>query len=96
MKIQLSKIPQEFIKEYNLNSSVHKGWIYFEIRRVYYGLPQSRILSNKQLRMRLEEEGYYKARITPGLWQHKCRLIQLCLIVDDLGIEYVERQHVDH
>ena len=33
VKIQLSKIPQEFIKEYNLNSSVNKGWVYFEIRR---------------------------------------------------------------
>ena len=27
VKIQLSKIPQEFIKEYNLNSSVQKGWV---------------------------------------------------------------------
>ena len=33
VKIQLSKIPQEFIAEYNLTSLVHKGWIYFEIRR---------------------------------------------------------------
>ena len=32
-KIQLSKIPQEFISEYNLNNLAHKGWIYFEIRR---------------------------------------------------------------
>ena len=39
VKIQLSKIPQQFIKEYNLNSSVHKGWVYFEIRFGCYGLP---------------------------------------------------------
>ena len=32
VKIQLSKIPQEFITEYNLDSSVQKGWVYFEIR----------------------------------------------------------------
>ena len=44
VKIQLSKIPQEFITEYNLNISVHKGWVYFEIRRACYGLPQSGIL----------------------------------------------------
>ena len=55
VKIQLSKIPQEFISEYKPNSSVHKGWVYFEIRCVYYGLPQSRILANKQLRLRLEK-----------------------------------------
>ena len=58
-KIQLSKIPQEFITEYNLTSLVHKGWIYFEIRRGCYGLPQSGMLENKQLRLRLEKEGYY-------------------------------------
>ena len=53
VKIQLSKIPQEFISEYNLNSLVHKGWIYFEIRRGCYSLPQYGILENKQIRMRL-------------------------------------------
>ena len=53
VKIQLSKIPQEFISEYNLNSLVQKGWTYFEIRCGCYGLPQSGILENKQLRMKL-------------------------------------------
>ena len=67
VKIQLSKIPQEFIKEYNLNSSSHKVWVYFEIRRGCYGPPQYGILANKQLRLRLEKEGYYEARNTPGL-----------------------------
>ena len=58
VKIQLSKISQDFLSEYNLNSFVHKGCIYFEIRRGCYGLPQSGIISNKQLRLRLEKEGY--------------------------------------
>ena len=33
VRIQLSKIPQEFIKEYNLTIFSHKGWVYFEICR---------------------------------------------------------------
>ena len=53
VKIQFSKIPQEFIAEYNLTSLVHKGWIYFEIRRGCYGIPQSGMLANKQMRLRL-------------------------------------------
>ena len=96
MKIQFSKILQEFITEYNLHISVHKGWIYFEIRRGCYGLPQSGILENKQLRLRLEKEGYYEARTTPGLWRHTWRPIQFCLIVDDFSVEYVGKQHADH
>ena len=76
VKIQLSKIPEEFIKEYNLTTLVHKGWVYFEIRRGCYGLPQSGMLANRQLRVRLEKEGYYEARTTSGLWRHKWRPIQ--------------------
>ena len=41
VKIQLSKIPREFITEYNPNNSVHKGWVYFDISCGCYGLPQS-------------------------------------------------------
>ena len=55
VKIKLSKIPQEIIKEYNLNRSSHKGWVYFKIRLGCYGLPQSGILANKQPRLRLEK-----------------------------------------
>ena len=67
VKIQLSKIPQEFIDEYDLNKFAHKGWVYFEIRRGCYGLPQSVILGNKQLIIRLEKEDYFEARTTLGL-----------------------------
>ena len=45
--------------------------------------------------MRLEKEGYYEALTTPGLWCHKWRPIQFCLIVDDFGVEYVGKQHAD-
>ena len=92
----MSKIPQEFIAEYNLTRLVHKGWIYFEIRCGCYGLPQSGMLANKQLILRLEKEGYYEARTTPGLWRHKWRPIQFCLVVDDFGVKYVGKQHADH
>ena len=86
VKIQLSKIPQEFISEYNLTSLVHKRWIYFEIRHGCYGLPQSGMLENKQHRLRLEKEGYYEARTTLGLWIQKWRPIQLFLVVDDFSV----------
>ena len=71
VKTQLSKIPQEFIDEYDLNKFAHKGWVYFEIRRGCYGLPQLGILANNQLRMILKKEGYFEARTTPVLWRHK-------------------------
>ncbi len=33
---------------------------------------------------------------TPGLWRHKWRPIQFCLIVDDFGVEYVGIEHFNH
>ena len=54
------------------------------------------MLENKKLRFRLEKEGYYEAITTPGLWRHKWRPIQFCLVVDDFGFEYVGKQHAEH
>ena len=54
------------------------------------------ILANKQLRIRLEKEGYFEAITTPGLLRQKWRPIQFCLIVDDFGVEYVGKQHAYH
>ena len=75
---------------------MHKGWVYFEIRRGCYGLTQSGIMANKHLILRLEKEVYHEDRTTPGLWRHKWRPIQFCLIVDYFGVEYVGKQHADH
>ena len=33
---------------------------------------------------------------TPGLWKHKRRPVQFTLIVDDFGVKYEGKEHVDH
>ena len=73
VRIKISDIPAEFIKEYNLTGKDRDGWIYFEICQGWYGLPQAGILANNLLRIRLEAEGYYEAATTFGLWHHKWR-----------------------
>ena len=55
----------------NLHDFVHNDWIYFEIRRGVYDLPQSIILTNKLLEKRLNTAGYYHAATTLGIWCHK-------------------------
>ena len=54
VRIKISDIPAEFTDEYDLQGRDRNGWIYFEIRRGCYGLPQSGILANDLLRERLE------------------------------------------
>jgi hypothetical protein len=74
----------------------HNRWIYFEMQRGCYGLPQAGILANDLLRGCLDKEGSYKSATTPGLWIHKWRPIQFCLIVNDFGVEYVGIEHFNH
>jgi hypothetical protein len=33
---------------------------------------------------------------TPGLWKHKPRPISFTLVVDDFGVKYVGKEHIDH
>ncbi len=94
--IKLSDIPEEFIKEYNLPGRDRDGWIYFEICQGCYGLPQAGILANDLLRSRLVAEGFCKAASTPGLWCHKWRPLQFCLIMDYFGVEYVGIEHFNY
>ena len=73
MRIYL--IPQELVDLYNLGEKVKydsKGvvYVYMEIRKGMYGLPQSVILSNKLLKERLTKYGYNEVAHTPGLYKH--------------------------
>jgi hypothetical protein len=93
VRIKISDIPDKFFTEYNLGGRDREGWIYFEIWKGCYRLPQAGILANYLLCSRLLTEGFYEAALTPGLWRHKWRPLQFCLIVDDFGIEYVGMKH---
>ena len=89
MKMPLSIFPSWTRKQYNLDANALNGFVYWEIRKAIYGLPQAGMLANKQLRKHLKPAGFYEVAHTPGLWKHKRRPIQLSLIVDDFGVKYV-------
>jgi hypothetical protein len=94
--IKLADIPQEFINKYKLNKFARDSWIYFEMHRGMYGLPQAGILANKLLQDRLAECNCYKAATTPWLWRHKWHPVMFALIVDDFTIQYVGDAYLDH
>ena len=96
MRIPVSLIPEEFMIAYNLHNKTKNGYIYMEIRRGMYGLPQAGILANKILRERLAPHGYYEMPHTPGLWRHKERPTQFTLVVDDFGVKYTSKEDAQH
>jgi hypothetical protein len=96
MKIPLALFPELIKKQYNLDVHARDGFIFLEIWQAVWGLPQAGILANKLLRKRLAPHGYYKCVNTPGLWHHQTQPITFSLVVDDLGIKYVSKQHAEH
>jgi hypothetical protein len=71
MKIPLALFPEWTKKQYNLDTYARDGFVFLEIRRAVWGLPQAGILANKLLRKRLVPHGYYECVNTPGTEQHK-------------------------
>ena len=77
-------------------SDIHDGYIYIEIRKGMYRLSQVGLLAQDLLESCLKHHGYYQSHITPGLWLHKTRIIQFCLVIDDFGVKYTNGQDAKH
>ena len=74
-RIPIELMPQEFIDPYQLQNKIKNGFVYCEIIRGMYGLPESGSLANKLLKERLEEHGYTEVDHTLGLFKHENRPI---------------------
>ena len=96
MKMPLDIFPQHIKEQYNLDELQYKGYVWLEIRKAIYGLPQAGILANKQLREKLQPHGYYEVAHTPGLWRHVTRPVQFSLVVDDFGVKYEGKENAEH
>jgi hypothetical protein len=57
MQLPIDIIPQEIIDQYQLLPLVHNGYVYIEIRKGMYGLPQAGIIANNKLRKHLATFG---------------------------------------
>ncbi len=97
VRIWLDNIPEEIIEQYALHDKVDgNGHVYIEVRKGMYGLPQAGILAQKLLEERPNKHGYSQSKAVPGLWTHSLQPISFTLVVDDFGIKYMGRQHVQH
>ena len=97
LRVHTSQIPEEFIHEYNLQQYVTPdGWVFFEIRKGMYGIPQAGVLAHAKLKSVLAPNGYTPTKNTPGLWTHLNRPIAFSLVVDDFGVKYVVEEHAKH
>jgi hypothetical protein len=96
MKMPINLFPPWIIKQYDLHNEVVGGYIYLQMRKAIWGLPQAGILANKLLQKRLAPHGYYKCKNTPGLWTHTTWPITSTLVVNNFSVKYEQQKYVDH
>jgi hypothetical protein len=96
MKMLLSLFPQDIIDHYRLNNKVLNGYVYMEICKGMYGLPQAGILVNKHLKKCLAIHGYYEQPHTPSLFKHKSHPVWLNLAVEYFSIKYNGENNLQH
>ena len=89
VRMKMSDFHESVVKHYKLKDIVKDGWVYVEVSKEMYGLPQAGILAQKLLEERLNAAGYHQSQYTPGLWTHKWRPICFTLVVDDFGVKYM-------
>ena len=95
--VHTSQIPEEFMQKYNLQQYVTPdGWVFFEILKGMYGLPQAGVLAHAKITSLLALHGYAPSKNTPGLWTHATRPIAFALVVDDFGVKYVGEEQANH
>jgi hypothetical protein len=95
-KIPIALLPYGIIEYYQLQEKVLKGYVYMEICKGMYGLPQAGILANKLLKEGLACHEYFEQPHTLGLWKHVTRPVWFNLCVDKFGIKYIGREHLQH
>ena len=97
MRLRLTDMPKDVIAHYKLEEiATPDGYIYCEIQKGMYGLPQAGIIAQQLLEERLEKDGYRQSKITPGLWTHDTRPISFSLVIDDFGVKYVREENAQH
>jgi hypothetical protein len=90
-------MPEDVIAHYKLSKiATPEGYIYCEIQKGMYSLPQAGIIAQQLLKERLQTDGYRQSKTTPGLWQHDTRPISFSLVVDDFRVKYVGEENAQH
>ena len=96
MRVPIWMLPAAIVAQYNLTDLFDDGFVYVEIRRGMYGLPQAGRLANDQLVAFLQPHGYLPCPLTHGLWRHTTRDVVFSLVVDDFGVRYTRQEDADH
>jgi hypothetical protein len=97
LQLKVADMPEDVIGHYKLtNIATPDRFIYCEIQKGMYGLPQAGIIAQQLLKQSLEKHGYHQSTTTPSLWTHNTCPISFTLVVDNFGVKYVGEENAQH
>ena len=97
MRVQIDQIPSESRAKYIKGDMIKNGAVLAEVKKGIYGLAQAGILAQQRLFEHLNRNGYKAISDDhPCLFKHELNDIVFCLVVDDFGVKYKEKEHVEH
>jgi hypothetical protein len=68
-RLKITDIAEEIIREYGLQGlATSDGFIYCEIQKGMYSLPQADIIAQELLKEQLAKYGYHQRKIIPSFW----------------------------
>ena len=95
--LKLINFHDDVIKEYHLKKKTTKdGFVYVEVRKGMYALPQTGLLAHILLEEQLQKHGYKQSKLTVGFWKHKGGPICFTLVVENFGLNYIRKEHSRH
>ncbi len=95
--MKMTDIPEEIIEQYKLREiATQDRYVYTEITKGMYGLPQAGIIAQELLEERLAKHGYFQSKIIPGLWLHLTRPILFSLVVNNFAVKYTRKEDAKH
>ena len=97
MRLRIADMPDNVIEHYQLrDKATHDGYVYCEIQKGMYGLPQAGIIAQQLLEEQLAKHGYHQSKTTPGLWRQDTHPISFSLVGDNFGVKYMGKEHAQH
>ena len=96
MNIKGSHIPSDIRVKYNLEHISDNDNVLVEISKGVYGLPHAGKIAQDRLFQLLEKHGFRQCANTPCLFRHLTRPITFCLVVDDFGVKYKNKEDVNY
>lgn len=96
MRIHRSQIPHKSEALFQLDTLWDNNYVYVEITKGIYGLPQAGKLAQDRLVAHLRQHGYHSSPESPCLFRHEHLPISFVLVVDDFGIKFRSPTDAQH